>query len=260
MRFVTWNVNSIRQRLPHLLGYLEAFKPDVLCLQELKCMKEAFPFKEIEELGYNALVVGQKTFNGVALLSRFPLEEVSSSLPGNTEDLQARYLEALISKEGQVLRIVSLYAPNGNPVTSEKYPYKQAWMKRLIAHMNTLLTYEEPLILGGDFNVIPEPQDVYNPEAWIEDALFLLSTRQQFRALMYLGFTDPWRMHTDEPHHYTFWDYTLGRWPKDQGLRIDHFLLSPEAADRFTSIAIDKSLRGEERPSDHVPVRLELAF
>ncbi len=259
MRIASWNVNSVRLRLPALVAWLRAAAPDVVCLQELKCVDEAFPRAEIEAEGYNVLVHGQKTFNGVAILSKAPLEETQRGLPG-ADDEQARYLEAIAPDgAGGVVRVASIYLPNGNPAGSDKYAYKLAWMARLQAHARELLKLEEKLVLAGDYNVIPDERDVYDPAAWREDALFRLETRQAFRRLLALGLTDALRATSDAAGLYTFWDYQALCWPRNKGLRIDHLLLSPQAADRLKTVAIDKETRGGEKPSDHVPIRLDLA-
>ncbi len=257
MQIATWNVNSVRQRLDHLLRYLREVGPDVLCLQEIKCTDELFPRAEVEGAGYNVAVHGQKGFNGVAILSKTPME-VEAGLPGNGEDLQSRYLEAVVSTAGQPIRVACLYLPNGNPPDTDKYPYKLAWMDRLIARAATLLSLEEPLVLAGDYNVIPADGDVTDPAAWTGDALALPQTRARFRTLLNLGLTDALRAVTDEAGLYTFWDYQAGAWQKNRGLRIDHLLLSPQAADRLVRVTIDKERRGEDKPSDHVPIRIEL--
>lgn len=258
MQIATWNVNSVRQRLEHLTRYLRDVSPDVLCLQELKCTDEAFPYNEVESCGYNVAVHGQKGFNGVAILSKAPIE-VTRGLPGDPEDLHARYIEALVPYDGGIVRVGCLYLPNGNPPETDKYSYKLGWMDRLIAHAENLLAFEEPLILAGDYNVIPEPRDCYDPAAWAGDALFLPRTREKFRALVNLGFTDALRATNDAAGLYTFWDYQAGCWQRDKGIRIDHLLLSPRAADKLIQVTIDKDLRGEDKPSDHVPVRIELS-
>lgn len=258
MQIATWNVNSVRQRLEHLTRYLRDVNPDVLCLQELKCTDEAFPYNEVESCGYNVAVHGQKGFNGVAILSKAPIE-VTRGLPGDPEDLHARYIEALVPHNGGIVRVGCLYLPNGNPPETEKYSYKLAWMDRLIAHAGDLLAYEEPLVLAGDYNVIPEPRDCYDPAAWAGDALFLPRTREKFRALINLGLTDALRATNDAVGLYTFWDYQAGCWQRDKGIRIDHLLLSPRAADKLIRVTIDKDRRGEDKPSDHVPVRIELS-
>jgi len=244
--------------LPHLLDYLKEQAPDALCLQETKCVDEAFPRAEIEDLGYNVAVHGQKSFNGVAILAKRPFE-VRRGLPGDLDDAQARYIEAVIpAARGGVLRLACIYLPNGNPAPGEKYAYKLAFMDRLIRHARGLLAYEEPLALVGDFNVIPEPRDAARPEEWTKDALFLPETRAKFRELAALGFTDALRAVGDEKGPYTFWDYQAGAWQKNDGIRIDHVLLSPQAADRFETAVVDKDMRGREKASDHVPVRVAL--
>jgi len=258
MRIATWNVNSLRQRLGHLETWLRQAEPDVVCLQEIKCVDEAFPTAEIEALGYNVAVHGQKTFNGVAILSRRPFDEVTRGLPGDPDDVQARYIEAVIPTGTGIVRVASIYLPNGNPVGTEKYPYKLAWMERLAAHVRVLLALEEPLVLAGDYNVIPSARDVHDPELWASDALFLPQTRARFQALVNLGLVDALRACTDSDGLYSFWDYQAGAWQKNNGIRIDHLLLSPQAADRLASCTIDALTRAWEKPSDHVPVRLDL--
>jgi exodeoxyribonuclease-3 len=258
MKIATWNINGIKARIDGAKTWLAAASPDIACLQEIKCVDEAFPREEFEALGYNVAVHGQKGFNGVALLSKLPFDEVAPKLVGDDEDVQARYLEAVVSVPSGVLRVVNIYLPNGNPVGTEKFAYKLAWMSRLRERVRYLLTLEEPLVVAGDFNVIPTPDDVYDPSAWMDDALFRPETRAQFRALVNLGLTDAFRACHDEPHRYTFWDYQAGAWQKNQGIRIDHLLLSPQAADRLVKCEIDAAPRGWEKPSDHVPIWLEL--
>ncbi len=257
MRIATWNVNSVRQREGHLLSYLQSEKPDVVCLQELKCVNEQFPAAEIEALGYNCAVHGQKGFNGVAILANRPFE-VTRGLPGDDMDTQSRYIEAIIPDGETIVRVGCIYLPNGNPVGTEKYSYKLAWMDRLIAYARGLLLLEEKLVLAGDYNVIPAPIDAYDPKAWENDALFLPQTRAKFAELLHLGFTDAVRACSDADKLYTFWDYQAGAFQRNNGIRIDHLLLSAQAADCLQSIAIDKSMRALEKPSDHVPVRIDL--
>ncbi len=258
MRIATFNVNSIKARLNNLVQWLEEAKPDVVCLQELKCVDDAFPRDAIEALGYNLAVHGQKTYNGVAILSKFPLEDILTGLPGDDSDEQARYVEAVVCAPDAVLRIASIYLPNGNPVDTEKYPYKLGWMDRLTVHAAGLLKAEEMLVLAGDYNVIPHADDCHDPEAWAEDALFKPETRTRFYELLNLGFTDAFRACHTEPNRYSFWDYQRGAWQKDNGIRIDHLLLSPQAADHLVACDIDKTPRGREKPSDHTPVWIEL--
>ena len=258
MKIATWNINGIKARIDVALTWIKEANPDIVCLQEIKSASEAFPGGAFEELGYNAAVHGQKGFNGVALLSKLPFDDITPRLAGDPDDVQARYLEACVSLPSGVLRLLNIYLPNGNPPGSEKYVYKLAWMTRLKDRIKALLTNEEPMVIAGDFNVIPAPEDVYNPAAWTEDALFRRETRAHFQALVNLGLTDAFRACHDEPHRYTFWDYQAGAWQKNQGLRIDHLLLSPQAADRLQSCDIDAGPRGWEKPSDHVPIFIEL--
>ncbi len=254
MKIVTWNVNSIKSRLPHVSAYLKDVSPDVLLLQELKCTEDAFPRPELEDAGYNIALVGQKTYNGVAILEKHPIEIEQRSLPGDPGDEQARYIEAIVGR----VRVASMYLPNGNPIDTEKFSYKLAWMDRLIDHVRTLLAYEELLVLGGDYNVCPTDDDVYDPDAFANDALCHPETRARFRALCHLGLTDALRALHPQLGLYTFWDYQAGCWNKDLGLRIDHLLLSPQAADRLIASGVDKGPRGKEKPSDHTPVWCEL--
>jgi exodeoxyribonuclease-3 len=258
MRIATWNVNSIRQRLDCLQAWLNERQPDIVCLQEIKCTDEAFPREPLEALGYNLAVHGQKTFNGVALLSKLPFDEVAPGLIGDDGDVQARFLEALVSTRSGVVRLVSLYLPNGNPAPGDKYTYKLKWMDRLIKFSVDRLKNEEPFVLAGDYNVIPAAQDAKRPEAWTKDALFLPATREKFRALINLGLTDAIRAVSDDGGLYTFWDYQAGAYAKDDGIRIDHLLLSPQAADRLIDAGIDRHVRGWDKPSDHVPVYVDL--
>lgn len=258
MRIATWNVNSVRQRLDHLLVWLRDSAPDIVCLQEIKCVDEAFPREAIEALGYNVVTHGQKTFNGVALLSRFPFDETTPRLAGDPDDAHARFLEGVVSLPHGVLRVACLYLPNGNPTDTDKYPYKLNWMSRLIDYASERLKTEEPFVLAGDFNVIPAAADVHNPAAWANDALFLPQTRARFQSLLNLGLTDALRAVTDAPEQYTFWDYQAGAWQKNWGIRIDHLLLSPQASDRLVDVGIDKYVRAWEKPSDHVPVWVDL--
>jgi exodeoxyribonuclease-3 len=258
MRLATWNVNSINARLETVLGWFEAAQPDVACLQELKCVDEKFPREAFERLGYNVEVHGQKTYNGVALLSKYPLDDVRRGLPEGDGDDHARYIEALVLAPRPV-RVGGLYLPNGNPIGTEKFAYKLDWMRRLHAHAQSLLAFEEPFALAGDFNVIPEPEDADNPPSWMGDALFQPESRAAFRALKWLGLTEANLAIGTEPHGYTFWDYQAGAWQRNHGIRIDHILLSPQAADRLQACEIHRNVRAGEKPSDHVPVVATLA-
>ncbi len=259
MKIATWNVNSIRARLPRVLEWLDGARPDVALLQEIKTVDEGFPRLEVEELGYNAAVAGQKTYNGVAILSRTPLEDVTIGLPGDDTDDQARYVEAVTRLDGRMVRVASIYLPNGNPVDTEKFDYKLRWMDRLKDHARELLALEEPLVLGGDYNVIPEDGDVWDPDRWRDDALFRMEVRRKFREILNLGYTESYRALHSELGRYSFWDYQGGAWQKDNGLRIDHLLLSPQAADLLAACEIDKTPRGKAKPSDHTPVWCELS-
>jgi len=258
MRIATWNVNSIKQRLDNALAWLRERQPDIVCLQETKCVDEAFPREAFENLGYNLAVHGQKTFNGVAILSKLPLDEVTMRLPGGEEDDHARFIEAVVSLKGGVLRVASVYLPNGNPTGTDKYRYKLNWMERLIRYAHERLALEEMLVLAGDYNVIPTGADVHDPELWVTDALFLPATRAKFRTLINLGLTDAIRASSDNEGLYTFWDYQAGAWQKNKGIRIDHVMLSAQAADRLEVAGIDKQVRAWDKPSDHVPVWVDL--
>jgi exodeoxyribonuclease-3 len=254
MRIATWNINGIKARLGLLELWLKQQAPDIVCLQEIKSVDEAFPRAEIEALGYHIETHGQKSWNGVAILSKLRFDEVHRGLPGDEADEQARLIEGLFSLEdGGVVRVCNIYLPNGNPVDSEKFPYKLAWMERLIAFVEERLALEEPFILLGDFNLIPTGQDCHDPKAWWGDALFRPESLDRFRRLANLGLTDAVRAVTDEPS-YTFWDFQSGAWRRDAGIRIDHLLLSPQAADRLEGVEIHRDVRGWDKPSDHVPV------
>ncbi len=257
MRIATWNVNSVNARLETVVRWFEEAKPDVACLQEIKCVDEKFPAEAFERLGYNIAVHGQKTYNGVALISKTPLEDVRRGLPGDETDEQARYIEAVVSGPEPV-RIASIYLPNGNPIATEKFAYKLAWMERLNAHARDLLALEERFVLAGDYNVIPEPRDAEFPANWTDDALFQPESRAAFRALKNLGLTEAYPQADGAPGAYTFWDYQAGAWQRNNGIRIDHALLSPQAADRLAGVSIHRDVRAWEKPSDHVPLVVEL--
>jgi exodeoxyribonuclease-3 len=260
MKIATWNINGIRARLDTALTWIKDAAPDVVCLQEIKCVDDGFPRDAFESLGYHTAVHGQKGFNGVAILSKATLADVKTGLPGDADDGQARLIEATVSFPSGALIVASIYLPNGNPVGTEKFGYKLAWLKRLGRHAATLLAQEQPLILAGDFNVIPEPIDARYPEQWTGDALFQPESRALYRSLQNEGMTDAVRACHPEPGVFTFWDYQAGSWQKNNGIRIDHLLLSPQAADRIVTAGVDKFTRGWEKPSDHVPVWVELAI
>jgi exodeoxyribonuclease III len=259
MKIATWNINGIKARLEVAVTWVKEASPDVACLQEIKSVTEAFPSQAFEELGYNVAVHGQKGFNGVAILSKRPFDEIAvRGLPGDESDSHARYIEVCVPRNGGTLRVGNLYLPNGNPVGTDKFAYKLAWMQRFAGRTRELLTYEEPFLLLGDYNVIPEPIDAKNPDAWTGDALYQPETRAAYRALLNLGLTDVVRACLPGPGVYTFWDYQAGAWQKDHGIRIDHILASPQAADRLVAAGIDKHTRAWEKPSDHVPVWVEM--
>jgi exodeoxyribonuclease III len=257
MRLATWNVNSINARVETVLRWFEQVQPDVACLQELKCIDERFPREGFERLGYNIETHGQKTYNGVALLSKLPLEDIRRGLPGDDSDEQARYIEAVVGGE-QPIRVASIYLPNGNPIGTDKFTYKLGWMARLHRHAEALLAYEEPLALLGDYNVIPGPDDADKPESWVTDALYQPESQAAYRGLQWLGLTDAYAQVDGRPGGYTFWDYQAGAWQRNHGIRIDHALLSPQAADRLRTVDIHRDVRDWEKPSDHVPVVIEL--
>lgn len=257
IRIATWNVNSIKARLPRVVEWLSEAQPDVVLLQEIKTVDEAFPRLEIEDLGYNVETHGQKTYNGVAILSKHPIDVEQIGLPGNESDEQARYLEAFTAG----VRVAALYLPNGNPTEAgdgPKFHYKLGWMDRLITRTRSLLETEEAFVLGGDYNICPTDQDVYDPKGFANDALCRPESRGRYRALCNLGLTDAYRTLNPEPHTYSYWDYQGGAWARDMGLRIDHLLLSPQAADRLAASGIDRAPRGKEKASDHTPVWCDL--
>jgi exodeoxyribonuclease-3 len=258
MKIATWNINGVRARTDTAIAWLRDAGPDIVCLQEIKCEDAAFPREAFEDLGYNLAIHGQKGFNGVAIVSKLPLEDVATGLPGDDADTHSRFIAAAVSVPSGILRVVSLYLPNGNPPHSDKFDYKLAWMARLQASARDHLRTEEPLVLAGDFNVIPEPVDARYPEHWTGDALYQPETRAAWRSLLNLGLTDAFRACEAGGDNYTFWDYQAGSWQKNDGIRIDHMLLSPQAADRLVSASIDKRVRGWDKPSDHVPVMIDL--
>lgn len=257
MRIATFNINGIRARIGALLQWLDESRPDVAVLQEIKSVDEAFPRDEIESRGYNLETHGQKSFNGVAILSRLPLEDVTRGLPGDDSDDQARWIEATVVGT-RALRICGLYLPNGNPVPGPKFDYKLSWMERLRRRAAELRETEEPVLLGGDWNVIPQDEDAARPEAWADDALARPESRAAFRRILHAGWHDALRLRDQAPGLYSYWDYQRAAWDRNDGIRIDHWLLSPQAADLLQDAGIDRDLRARERPSDHVPVWVEL--
>lgn len=256
MKIATYNVNGVNGRLPVLLRWLEETTPDVVCLQELKAPQEKFPEKAILDAGYQAIWHGQKSWNGVAILSRnLEIKETKRGLPGEDEDTHSRYIEAFVSG----IIIGCLYLPNGNPAPGEKFDYKMRWFERLKSHAQELLKYDLPVILTGDFNVMPTELDVYKPERWVDDALFRPEVRQAFKSLVDQGWTDALRKLYPNEKIYTFWDYFRNAYSRDAGLRIDHFLLSPQVNGRLLAAGVDRNVRGWEKSSDHAPVWVELA-
>ncbi|MDR7125363.1 exodeoxyribonuclease III [Pseudotabrizicola sp. 4114] len=257
MLIATFNINGIKARIDALPRWLTTAKPDVVCLQEIKSVDEGFPRAMFEDMGYRVETHGQKGFNGVALLSRLPLEDVTRGLPGDDADAQSRWIEATVMAPRPV-RVCGLYLPNGNPAPGPKYDYKLGWMARMEARVRALLALEEPFVCAGDYNVIPQTEDAARPDAWVTDALFLPQTRQAYRRLLNLGLLDAFRAREQGPGHYSFWDYQANSWERNNGIRIDHLLLSPQAADRLTGAGIDREVRAGDKPSDHVPVWITL--
>lgn len=252
LKIASWNVNSIKARLEHVKTWLIKNQPDVLMMQELKGLE--FPADEFTAIGYQTVAEGQKAYNGVAVLSKHPITVINNILGGDLNDAQARFLEVEI----QGTRLINIYLPNGNPVPGDKYDYKLSWMERLYHHLKNLREQNIPFAIGGDFNVIPEAKDCFDPRAWQDDALFRIESRQAFRKLLNLGLTDAFRVFDTRAGQYTFWDYQAGCWPQNKGIRIDHFLLSPEIADRLVSCVIDTEPRGWDKASDHTPIVIEI--
>lgn len=258
MWIASFNINGIKARAGQLPAWLEEAKPDVAVLQEIKSSDETFPRGIIEDLGYNLETHGQKGFNGVAILSKRPMYDVVRGLPGDPDDVQSRWIEATVEGDHGAVRVCGLYLPNGNPTPGPKYDYKLAWMKRLETRAAELIRAEEPAVMGGDYNIIPQAEDAARPDAWREDALFKMESRDAFRRIIDLGFTDALRSMTQAAETYTFWDYQAGARQRNDGIRIDHMLLTPQAADRLVGCTIDAHIRDWEKPSDHVPIRVEL--
>ena len=258
MKIATFNINGVKARLNALIEWLDEEKADVVLLQEIKSVDEGFPREVLEDRGWRVETHGQKSFNGVAILSKLPLEDITRGLPGDAADEQARWIEATVMGD-RAVRVCGLYLPNGNPAPGPKYDYKLSWMARMRERAAALLATEEPVVMAGDYNIIPQDEDAARPEAWREDALALPESRAAFRRILNLGFTEAFRTRVAGPGHYSFWDYQAGAWEKNNGIRIDHLLLSPQAADLLRDVQIDKEVRGRDKPSDHVPVWIELA-
>ncbi len=257
MIVATFNINGVKARMGALTDWLQEAQPDVALLQEIKSVDDAFPSEHFGNLGYNVAVHGEKGFNGVAILSKLQIEDVQRGLPGDPNDSQARWIEATVVNR-RAIRVCGLYLPNGNPVPGPKYQYKIAWMERLRHRAQELLDREEPALMAGDYNVIPQAEDAAQPQVWESDALYLQETRDAFRRIVNLGFTEAFRSKVQSPENYTFWDYQGGARRRNNGIRIDHFLLSPQAADMMTDCRIDEHIRDRVKPSDHVPVVIEL--
>ncbi len=259
MKIVTWNINSIRQRITHLLDFLDAESPDIVLLQETKVPDDKFPVMEIEERGYNLAIHGQKTFNGVAILSRYPLDDIITALPGDEEDVQCRYIEAVASLPGSAIRVASVYVPNGQAPDSDKFAYKMQFFERLQQHAEALLRHEEMLVLGGDYNVAATADDVYDPKGLEDTVCFHPREREHLRRLLHLGLYDSWRALNPNTQAYSWWDYRGGGFQHDKGMRIDYLLASPEALDAMSGCVMLRDERGKENPSDHIPVIAELS-
>ena len=257
VKIASFNINGIKARTNALMTWLREAQPDVALLQEIKSVSENFPSDLFKNLGYKVVVNGQKSFNGVAILSKLPIEDIVTRLPGDSEDDQARWLEVTIVGN-QAIRMCNLYLPNGNPTPGPKYDYKLSWMQRLHEKAKELIDMEIPAFMAGDYNIIPQAEDAAQIGAWEQDALFLPESRAEFRRIINLGFTDAFRAKNTGLGHYSFWDYQAGAWDRDDGIRIDHFLLTPQCADLLRNCQIDKNIRSREKPSDHVPIWIEL--
>ena len=265
MKIATFNINGVKARIGALTDWIDDAQPDVAILQEIKSVDDGFPRDIFEDKGYNVETHGQKGFNGVAILSKLPLEDVTRGLPGakgagreGADDEEARYIEATVVGD-KAVRICGLYLPNGNPAPGPKYDYKLRWMDRLRDRAKELLLSEEPALMAGDYNIIPQAEDAARPDAWRDDALFRLDSRNAFRRIQNLGFTEAFRARDAGSGHYSFWDYQAGAWEKNDGIRIDHFLLTPQCADLLNDCWIESDMRGRDKPSDHVPVWVDLA-
>ncbi len=256
VKIATWNVNSIKVRTEHVQRLMAAQQPDVLLLQEIKCTTENFPCDAFTDYPHQ-IIHGQPAYNGVAILSKIPFNVVHTALPGMTDDTQARYIEIEL-QTSKPMHVINIYAPNGNPIDTDKYAYKLRWLDALQAHAKHLLADHMPFLIAGDYNIIPHDIDCHDPAAWLGDALFRAETWQRWRSLQYLGLTDAFRALHPTTQEYSFWDYQAGSWPRNNGIRIDHFLLSPALTDRLQDCVIDKGPRGEAKPSDHTPVIVTL--
>lgn len=252
--FSSWNVNSVNARLEHLLSMLNTYKPDIVCLQELKCLNEKFPKEQIEDLGYNLAIHGQKTYNGVAILSKFPIEEIITEFPNQPHLHESRYLETVIAINKEIYRISSIYVPNGQEINSEKYKFKMIFLQNLLIHAKNLLKLDEKLILAGDYNIAPFDIDVYDPNALQNSICFSQDEKELMRQFFNIGLHDAYRLKHPDKKEFSWWDYRQGAFQKNQGMRIDHILLSSLAADDLTNIKINSDIRSKDKPSDHGPV------
>ncbi len=257
MKIASFNINGILARHDALLDWLKDAQPDVACLQETKKIDAEFPRDAFEALGYRVELHGMKSFNGVAILSKLPLEDITRRLPGDDDDVQTRWIEATVIGR-RPIRVTCLYLPNGNPAPGPKYDYKLAWMARMRNRVMALLASEDPLVFCGDYNIIPQAIDAANPKDWLTDALYLPESRAAYQRIVNLGMTEAFRSRDPRPGQYSFWDFQRGAWERNNGIRIDHHLLSPQAADLLVDAGIDKAVRGRDRPSDHVPAWIEL--
>ena len=253
MKIVSWNVNSIRARIENIKKYIKSSPPDIMVLQEIKTEEQNFPFEDLKRLGYLSYVNGQKSYNGVCILSKNKLNKIKTDLPGDTIK-QSRFISTEIKIKDKKVNLINIYVPNGNPVDTEKYTYKLSWLELLIKYIEKKRKENSSIILSGDFNIIPEEKDVYAPEMYLNDALFRLEVRKKFRELINMGLNDVFRIFNKEKGNYTFWDYMRGSWQKNNGLRIDHILITNNLLDQIKKIEIKKDIRNQVKPSDHVPI------
>ena len=254
----SWNVNSVRARIDNIKDYLKKYSPDVLLMQEIKTEEPNFPYEDFNKLNYNSYVFGQKSYNGVAILSKKKLDNIRTDLIKD-KFKQSRIISCDFTFKKRKIQLINIYTPNGNPVDTEKYSYKINWLEDLIKQLKILAKKNENIILAGDFNIIPAPEDVYNVKSFEDDALYRLEIRKKFREMLNLGFSDVYRHFNESKEGYTFWDYMRGAWQKNNGMRIDHFLVSNSLIDQIKSININKDPRGREKPSDHTPIEIKLA-
>jgi exodeoxyribonuclease-3 len=254
----SWNVNSVRARIENIKSYLLKYKPDIVMMQEIKTEDINFPYDEFSSLDYDSHVFGQKSYNGVAIISKHKLKNIRTDLIKDKLK-QSRIISAEVEFKKKVIQLINIYTPNGNPVDTEKYDYKKNWLDSLIKQLKNLSKKNENIILAGDFNIIPSAEDVYNVKSFEDDALYRLEIRKKLREMINLGFSDVYRHFYEDKEGYTFWDYMRGAWQKNNGMRIDHFLASNSILDNIVSVNINKDPRGREKPSDHTPIEIKLA-